>query len=106
MKKGRFGRFLACSGYPECQHTEPISIGVTCPEEGCGGDLTEKRSRKGKTFYSCSRYPDCKFALWDRPVNRPCPNCKDPFLVEKYDRNKGTKVLCRQKACGFVETTA
>ncbi len=103
MKKGRFGRFLACSGYPECQHTEPISIGVACPEENCGGDLTEKRSRKGKTFYSCSRYPDCKFALWDRPVDRPCPNCKDPFLVEKYDKNKGTKVLCRQKACGFVE---
>lgn len=103
MKKGRFGRFLACSGYPECQHTEPISIGVACPEAGCGGDLTEKRSRKGKTFYSCSRYPDCKFALWDRPVDRPCPKCKDPFLVEKYDRNKGTKVLCRQKACGFVE---
>ncbi|MFQ5597206.1 MAG: type I DNA topoisomerase [Nitrospiria bacterium] len=103
IKRGRFGRFLACSGYPDCQHTEPISIGVTCPEENCGGNLTEKRSRRGKTFYSCSNYPDCKFALWDRPVNRPCPKCKEPFLVEKYDRNKGVKIVCRNKACGFEE---
>ncbi|MEC4677171.1 MAG: type I DNA topoisomerase [Nitrospirota bacterium] len=102
-KTGRFGRFLACSAYPECKHTEPISLGVACPEAECKGDLTEKRSKKGKTFYACTNYPDCKFALWDRPVARPCPQCKFPILVEKYDRNKGTKVLCQDKACGFIE---
>jgi len=102
-KTGRFGRFLACSAYPECKHTEPVSLGVACPEAECKGDLTEKRSKKGKTFYACTNYPDCKFALWDRPVARPCPQCKFPILVEKYDRNKGTKVLCQDKACGFVE---
>ena len=106
IKKGRFGRFLACSAYPDCQHTEPISIGVACPEEGCGGQLTEKRSKRGKTFYSCNTYPACKFALWDRPVNRPCPKCKDPFLVEKYDRNRGVKILCRNKECGFEEAAS
>ncbi|MFQ5588737.1 MAG: type I DNA topoisomerase [Nitrospiria bacterium] len=102
-KTGRFGRFLACTGYPECKHTEPISLNVSCPEKDCGGALTEKRSKRGKTFYSCTNYPDCKFALWDRPVARPCPQCKSPFLVEKYDRNKGTKTLCRIKDCGYVE---
>ncbi len=103
IKTGRFGRFLACSGYPECQFTEPISLGVTCPEEGCGGDLTEKKSRKGKVFYACGNYPECKFALWDRPVSRECPQCNAPFLIEKHDRKKGTKVLCRDKSCGFEE---
>ncbi len=102
-KTGRFGRFLACSGYPECKHTEPISLGVKCPEKDCGGDLTEKRSKKGKTFYACGNYPDCKFALWDRPVARPCPQCNTPLMVEKYDRNKGTTVRCRIKECGYVE---
>ncbi len=102
-KTGRFGRFLACSGYPECKHTEPISLGVTCPEKDCGGALTEKRSKRGKTFFACTNYPDCKFAIWDRPVARPCPQCKAPFLIEKYDRNKGTKTRCNDKNCGFEE---
>lgn len=105
-KTGRFGRFLACSGYPECKHTEPISLGVSCPESGCGGDLTEKRSKRGKTFFACTNYPDCKFALWDRPVARACPQCKSPIMVEKYDRNKGVKIRCSDKECGFVEAAS
>ncbi|MFQ5543918.1 MAG: type I DNA topoisomerase [Nitrospiria bacterium] len=105
IKTGRFGRFMACSGYPECKQTEAISIGVSCPEEGCKGDLTEKRSRKGKVFYSCTTYPTCKFAIWDRPLTRPCPKCQAPFLVEKYDRKNGSKTLCRDKECGFEEGT-
>jgi len=105
-KTGRFGRFLACSGYPECKHTEPIPLGVPCPESGCGGDLTEKRSKKGKTFYACTNYPDCKFALWDRPVARACPQCKSPILIEKYNRNKGMKTLCPNKECAYVEPSA
>ncbi len=103
-KTGRFGRFLACSGYPDCKHTEPISLGVDCPEKECTGALTEKRSKRGKTFFACTNYPDCKFALWDRPVAKPCPQCQAPFMVEKYDRNKGTKIRCNDKNCGFVET--
>ena len=103
IKTGRFGKFLACSAYPDCKETQPISLGVSCPEADCKGDLTQKQSRRGKVFYSCTNYPSCKFALWDRPVPRPCPQCKSPFLVEKYSRNKGTQVLCRDKACGFVE---
>lgn len=103
-KTGRFGRFLACAGFPECKHTEPISLGVGCPEKGCGGALTEKRSKRGKSFYACTRFPECKFALWDRPVARPCPECKAPFLIEKYDRNKGAKTLCRFKECGYEES--
>jgi len=102
IKTGRFGKFLACSAYPDCKETEPITLGVSCPEPGCKGDLTQKQSRRGKVFYSCTRYPDCKFALWDRPVAQACPQCKAPFLVEKYDRSKGAQVCCRDKTCGFV----
>lgn len=89
VKNGRFGRFLACSGYPECKQTRPISLGIACPQPDCSGTLTEKRSRKGKVFYSCSRYPDCTFALWDRPQPEPCPKCKHPFVVFREARGRG-----------------
>ncbi len=105
IKTGRFGRFMACSGYPECENTKAISTGVTCPEEGCGGALAEKRTRRGKTFYACTNYPKCKFALWDRPLARACPKCNAPFLVEKRDRSGGMKVLCRNEECGFEATS-
>ena len=75
IRTGRFGEFLSCSGYPECKTTKSMSTGVSCPEAGCDGKLLEKRSRKGKTFYGCSRYPKCKHALWNKPVNRACPQC-------------------------------
>ncbi len=104
VRPGRFGRFMACSTYPTCRFTKPIPIGVTCPQPDCGGDLTEKRTRKGRTFYGCSRYPDCTYALWDRPVARPCPECGAPFLVEKVDRRRGAKVICAKKGCGYAES--
>ncbi len=103
IKEGRFGRFLGCSGYPECKATAAISLGVTCPEKGCGGDLTEKRTKKGKAFFGCSNYPKCKFATWDRPIPEPCPSCGAPFLVEKYSRKKGRVKACLNKDCGFKE---
>ncbi|HLG22044.1 MAG TPA: type I DNA topoisomerase [Candidatus Manganitrophaceae bacterium] len=103
IKNGRFGRFMACSGYPECENTKAISTGVTCPETGCGGSLVEKRTRRAKVFYACANYPKCKFALWDRPISRPCPECDAPFLVEKRDRSGGVKVLCRNESCGYEE---
>ncbi|MFQ5353381.1 MAG: type I DNA topoisomerase [Thermodesulfobacteriota bacterium] len=67
IKSGRFGRFLACSKYPDCKSTLPYSTGVSCPEDGCGGTLVERRTKKGRTFYGCSRYPDCKHATWKLP---------------------------------------
>jgi DNA topoisomerase-1 len=99
LKTGRFGRFMACTGYPDCKTTQPIPLGVTCPEVGCGGSLVEKQSRAGKTFYSCNRYPDCKFALWDRPVPQACPECSAPFMIEKISRAGGKRILCRNEAC-------
>jgi DNA topoisomerase-1 len=92
LKHGRFGRFLACSGYPECKNTQPYSIGVTCPEDG--GMVVEKRSRRGKTFYGCSNYPNCKFATWNRPVNTPCSNCKNPYVEMRYTQARGEFLYC------------
>ena len=83
IKEGRFGKFLGCSGYPECKNTMPISLGIQCPEKECTGKLCEKRTKKGKVFFSCTNYPSCTFAIWDRPVSEPCPQCGAPFLVEK-----------------------
>jgi len=74
IKRGRFGKFLACSSFPKCKNTKSLTTGVNCPE--CKqGELVEKRTRKGRTFYSCSRYPNCKYAAWDRPLREPCPTC-------------------------------
>jgi DNA topoisomerase-1 len=104
IKNGRFGRFVACSKYPECKYTKALSTGVKCPQPGCGGDLTEKRTKKGKVFFACSRYPQCNYALWNRPLPRPCPECKAPFLVEKYDRkSQQTRVQCPEKGCQYIE---
>ncbi|MDH4228337.1 MAG: type I DNA topoisomerase [Nitrospirota bacterium] len=101
IKNGRFGRFLACTGYPECKTTRPIPTGVKCPREGCGGDLVEKQSRKGKVFFSCGNYPKCDFASWDRPVAEPCPTCEHPFLVVKRGG-----LVCPVKGCGYTKKAA
>jgi DNA topoisomerase-1 len=79
---------------------------VKCPSEGCSGDLVERRSKKGKIFYSCSAYPDCKYAVWDRPIAEPCPDCHSPILVEK--REKGGDIVkgCPNKECGFKKEVA
>ncbi|HEY5594298.1 MAG TPA: type I DNA topoisomerase [Nitrospiria bacterium] len=101
VKRGRFGRFLACSTYPKCDFTKAIGTGVKCPQPDCGGDLVEKRSRRGKTFFACSNYPKCTYALWNRPIPTPCPECKAPFLVEKFDKRTGPKIVCTNKDCGY-----
>ncbi len=101
IKEGRFGRFLGCSGYPECKHTKPIDTGVKCPREGCDGTLCERRSKRGKTFFGCSSYPECTYALWDRPIPESCPLCGHPFLVEKQTRGKGPVKQCPNKECGY-----
>ncbi len=98
IKKGKFGKFLACSKYPECKTTKPISTGVKCPLDG--GDLIERKTRKGRTFWSCSNYPDCKFAIWQRPVNEECPSCGAPFLVIK-SQGKRLYLSCIEKNCEY-----
>ncbi len=110
QKEGKFGHFLACTGYPECKHTESINgdqnsvdIGVKCPEKGCTGNIVEKKSKRGKIFYGCSTYPDCKFASWDKPVNKPCPDCASPYLVEKESKREGKLLKCPNRECTFKE---
>lgn len=98
IKRSRYGKFLACSRYPECKNTRPISSGIKCPHDG--GDLIERRTKKGRTFWSCSNYPQCKFATWYRPVNEPCPECGAPFLVIKHSNNKKT-LHCIKEDCKF-----
>jgi DNA topoisomerase-1 len=83
LKTGRFGEFTACSNYPTCKYVKQKTIGVKCPECS-GGEITERRSRKGKTFYGCNRYPDCKFVAWAKPVAEKCPLCGSPYMVEKW----------------------
>lgn len=103
VKHGRFGRFLACSAYPACKSTKAIPLGVKCPQ--CGGNLAQKRTRKGRNFFACGNYPNCKFALWDRPTNSPCPKCHAPFLVEKVSKQNGTRLQCRNEDCGYREAS-
>jgi len=107
-RRGRFGKFLACSGYPECKTTKPVTLGIACPEPGCSGQLVERRSKRGRTFYGCSAYPDCKFVVWQRPVAEPCPRCQAPFLTERIARGGRPVRTCVREGCGFrqeVETT-
>ncbi len=85
---------MACSGYPGCKNTKAIPTGVTCPEDGCTGDLVPRRTRFGRTFYSCSNYPECKYAVWNRPVPQPCPQCGSKFMLAKSTKAKGEHMEC------------
>ncbi len=112
VKQGRYGEFLACSGYPDCKHTESInsstgggqSTGVKCPEDQCNGEVVERRSKRGKLFFGCSRFPDCTFASWDKPVNKECPECGANFIVEKTTKKDGDFLKCQAKGCGFKQS--
>ena len=98
VKTGRYGRFLACSGYPDCKNVKPYVLGIQCPEDGCEGQIVEKRSRKGKVFFGCSTYPECKYASWDRPIDRKCTHCDAALLYEKGNRSGPPAMHCR--VCG------
>jgi DNA topoisomerase-1 len=95
VKRGKFGSFLACSRYPDCKTTKPISLGVKCPREGCGGQIAEKRSRRGKSFFGCVNWKSkgCDFVVWDRPIPQPCPVCNAKFVVKK-ETKRGTTLRC------------
>lgn len=101
VKTGRFGKFLACSRYPECKTTRSLSTGVPCPEKDCDGRLLERRTKRGRVFYGCSNYPKCKHALWNRPVKSPCPGCQAPYLVEKFSKKDGPILQCAKENCGY-----
>ncbi len=104
-RRSRFGEFLGCSGYPECDgikrlQAAPVSTGVKCPE--CKeGDVMERRSRRGKLFFGCNRYPKCKFASWDRVVARACPQCGGAYLVEKVTKRDGARWQCPAEGCDY-----
>jgi DNA topoisomerase-1 len=102
IKSGKFGKFLACSDYPNCKTTLPITIGIHCPL--CAeGEIAEKQSRYRRLFYSCNQWPKCEFALWDKPIQKPCPQCQFPLLTEKVTKRAGLMHKCPQKECGYIE---
>lgn len=94
LKVGRFGRFMACSGYPNCKNTQPYKIGVNCPKDGCNGVIVERRSKSGRIFYGCSKYPECDFVSWYKPISRRCPKCDHSYLEERYTQTKGQYLYC------------
>lgn len=100
IKMGRFGKFMACSNFPNCRNTKPIlkNIGVNCPS--CQkGEIVERKSKKGRVFYGCNQYPECEFVSWDKPVNRKCPKCES-HLVEKKSK-KTKQIAC--SSCDYKE---
>jgi DNA topoisomerase-1 len=102
LKQGRFGEFTACSNYPACKYVKQKSTGVLCPKDG--GDIVERKSRRGKVFYGCANYPDCDFTLWNRPVPEKCPDCGAPFLVEKITKRHGRQLVCNNEDCEYVRS--
>ncbi len=104
IKAGRYGKFIGCSGYPDCTFIEPLEkpqdTKVTCPK--CKkGNILKRKSRRGKVFYSCKRYPDCKYAIWYPPIAEACPKCKWPILMIKTTKRKGKEKVCPQKECNY-----
>jgi DNA topoisomerase-1 len=102
-RRGRFGQFIACSGYPECSYTRPVGIGVKCPLDG--GEIVERRTRKGRMFYGCASYPACTFTSWDRPTGQSCPVCGQMLVAKRVRRGTPTTVVCSNKACQYKEVS-
>jgi DNA topoisomerase-1 len=100
VKQGRFGEFTACTSYPTCKYVKQKTTGVLCPKDG--GDIVERKSRRGKVFFGCANYPDCDFTLWNRPVAEKCPDCGAPFLVEKITKKHGRQLVCNTDSCSYV----
>ncbi len=100
LKHGRFGEFTACSNYPACKYVKQKTTGVLCPKDG--GDIVERKSRRGKVFFGCANYPDCDFTLWNRPVAEKCPDCGAPYLVEKVTKRHGRQLVCNNEDCSYV----
>ena len=102
VKQGRYGEFTACTNYPKCRYIKHKSMGITCPLDG--GDIVERKSKRGRSFYGCSNYPDCNFTVWNKPVDKTCPKCKAPLLVEKVTKRWGRQQLCHKDDCDYIRT--
>jgi DNA topoisomerase-1 len=102
VKQGRFGEFTACTGYPECKYVKLKSTGIVCPLDG--GDVVERKSRRGRVFYGCANYPKCEFTLWNKPIAEPCPTCGRPFLTEKITKRHGRQIICSTEGCNYVRS--
>jgi DNA topoisomerase-1 len=102
QRRGRYGVFVACSNYPTCKYVKKVQedTGIACPK-ACGGTILKRKTRRGKIFYGCSRFPKCRFATWDEPQARPCPKCGKPFLLQKVSKKEGTFVYCWDEKCGY-----
>lgn len=98
IKRGPYSNFLACSNYPNCKYTENITTGIKCPN--CDGELVERRTKKGRIFYGCNKYPQCNFLINQRPINEKCPQCDYPFPIEKKEKGKAV-LICPNKDCDF-----
>lgn len=105
LKHGRYGNFLACSGYPKCRNTRPISTGISCPREGCGGHLVERMSRRGR-FYGCSKYPECKMLFQGEPVEESCPVCHTPVLFRRTGKSGAGTLFCINPSCKYKRKEA
>jgi DNA topoisomerase-1 len=106
IREGKYGKFIGCSGFPTCNFIEsldkPVDTEVSCPK--CdGGTLMQRKSRRGKVFFSCATYPKCDYAVWNQPVAEACPDCAWPVLTVKTTKRRGTEKVCPQRECGFVE---
>ncbi|MBM4128696.1 MAG: type I DNA topoisomerase [Nitrospira sp.] len=99
IRSGRYGNFLACSRFPECKNTRSLSTGLKCPQDG--GDIIGRRSKKGRPYWGCSNYPQCKFFLWYKPIPEKCPVCGAAFLLEKRDRTGASTHFCHDRKCGY-----
>lgn len=102
-KHGRFGEFVACSNYPKCKYIKQDTLGIPCPQCNAG-DIAVKRSKRGRTFYGCTRYPDCDFTTWDKPVPKACPSCGSSYLLEKTSTKGVVSHVCPNKECKYKET--
>ena len=102
IKSGRFGKFLACSGFPDCKNTKSFldKIGINCPEEGCPGEIVRKKTKKGRIFYGCSNYPKCSFMIWDKPVDKKCPKCNSILVLDK-NKKSGFYYKCSNSVCDY-----
>ncbi|OGP80272.1 MAG: DNA topoisomerase I [Deltaproteobacteria bacterium RBG_16_66_15] len=98
VRNWKGARYIACSGYPGCRNSKPYPVGIACPECNAG-EVVERSSRFGKIFYSCSRYPDCRFASWGRPIAQGCPVCGYPAMSERVRRDGSTQIVCLRKGC-------
>ncbi len=97
-KLGKYGYFLACSGFPDCRNTLSLPYG-RCPKDGCEGFVVERKTKKRRSFYGCSRYPECDFMTWDKPVDRPCPRCGSILIEKAMDGHK--QLICLRESCGY-----